>query len=208
MPRTPANLKGRIYDVDGSIISGATVILTHSSGTISKVSNSEGDYILNYGDLSSWIPGDSATITVTVSGKGTISETISMESGGTVFNLTLAETSDLTYTETLQNVHNLVFTLPVGFDGTKISNTNPLPVKVIDSSGANVNNSFKIARVYNASNQVLYFGRAVPGTDKSEAKWQIVKYTYSDNRPADTLFAGGSYAFDKVWDNRTSYSYS
>jgi len=62
--------------------------------------------------------------------------------------------------------------------------------------------------------QPLYVGEAAPGTLNSDAGWRIYKYEYvidpvSEDMLSGTVrYAGGSIAFDKVWDNRAEYEYS
>jgi len=60
----------------------------------------------------------------------------------------------------------------------------------------------------------LYYGEALPGTSNDYPGWRIYKYEFViDPTTRDTLsgtirYAGGSIAFDKVWDNRAEYEYS
>ena len=208
MAKENLQVKGIIFDIDGNKVEGATVSLIHSNGNLSLTSNSVGEYIFGLGDLSSFSIGDAITVTASKESKGTISETTVIESSGNTINLTLEETSNLDYTETDNNQHNLVFALPVSFDGSKITSANPLPVKIVDANGVNTNTQFITARSYNSNNQMEFLGKAVPGTGKGEAKWQILNYTYDGNKPEDILLSGGSDAFDKVWNNRSTYNYS
>ena len=128
MPTQSRLVKGKIYDVNGLVVASATVTLTHSSSSLSETSNSAGEYVFNLGDLSSYSVGDPITVTATKATKGTKSETENILEGGNTINITLEETSDLTYSETELNVHNLVFVVPTTFDGEKVTNSNPLPV--------------------------------------------------------------------------------
>ena len=130
MPSNPSQLSGKILNVGGIGVDGATVTLTHSSGTISIISNSPGEYILNLGDLSSWSAGDSAILTATKTSVGTKTQTITLASGGTVLNITLEETSGFTYVDKETKQQNLVMAMPVTFDGEKVTNSNPLPVNL------------------------------------------------------------------------------
>ena len=51
---------------------------------------------------------------------------------------------------------------------------------------------------------LVYLGKAVAGTDATDAAWQIKRY----NKSAGTMtFADDITTFTKTWDNRTSYSY-
>ena len=62
---------------------------------------------------------------------------------------------------------------------------------------------------YDASNNPIYIGDAVTGTATSAAAWRIKKITYdASNNPTGIQWADGSTKFDKVWDDRTTYSYS
>jgi hypothetical protein len=55
---------------------------------------------------------------------------------------------------------------------------------------------------------VIYIGLAVPGTAKSDAKWQIRKMTYSGSNMDQTLYANGNRLFNNVWNNRAALAYS
>jgi len=61
---------------------------------------------------------------------------------------------------------------------------------------------------YDGSGNVIYQGKARPGSLKSQAKWQIKKFTYSGSNLTDVQFAGGKDAFAYVWNDRNSLSYS
>lgn len=64
------------------------------------------------------------------------------------------------------------------------------------------------AIAYNASNLTEYIGYALPGTSKASARWLIKKLTYSGSYVTDIQFANGVIAFDQVWNDRASLSYS
>jgi len=62
---------------------------------------------------------------------------------------------------------------------------------------------------YNNKNLLEYQGWAEPGLSTSEPVWLIVKYNYNNkNLLVSITFAKGNNNFDKVWDNRESYTYS
>lgn len=67
---------------------------------------------------------------------------------------------------------------------------------------------YTIATAYSGGN-LIYVGKAAPGTAKSASFWQIMKLTYdiSDNL-TDIQWADGDKKFDNIWDNRASLSYS
>ena len=60
---------------------------------------------------------------------------------------------------------------------------------------------------YNASGDLEYMGKAVPGTATTEPKWQIQKLVYTDGNLTGIYFADGDMGFSKTWDQRESYSY-
>lgn len=68
---------------------------------------------------------------------------------------------------------------------------------------------YKPAYSYDSDDNLIYIGEALPGTSSSEPKWRIKKLIY-DSRGNVTYIetAFGSQLFDKIWDNRTEYSYS
>lgn len=62
----------------------------------------------------------------------------------------------------------------------------------------------------NSGQEVLYLGEADPGAATSAAKWRIRKFLYDSgtDNVSEINWASGNDKFDKVWDNRTTYSYS
>lgn len=53
-----------------------------------------------------------------------------------------------------------------------------------------------------------YHGLAYPGADKAAAVWQIKLVTYGADGDVSVTWADGNAAFDNIWDNRASLSYS
>ena len=51
---------------------------------------------------------------------------------------------------------------------------------------------------------LVYLGKALPGTATSDAGWQIKRYNKSAGHMS---FADDATTFTKIWDNRTSYGY-
>lgn len=58
--------------------------------------------------------------------------------------------------------------------------------------------------------EVLYLGEAEPGYATSVAKWRIKKFTYDSgtNNVSEVNWASGNDNFDKIWDDRATYTYS
>ena len=54
----------------------------------------------------------------------------------------------------------------------------------------------------------MYKGEAAVGTTDNQALWRIAKYVFGSDSDVTVTWASGNDAFDKVWDNRTGYSYS
>jgi len=62
---------------------------------------------------------------------------------------------------------------------------------------------------YDSSNNLEYLGRADYGTATSAATWHIRKFTYdSSNNLTDIETADGDDAFNNVWDDRATISFS
>jgi hypothetical protein len=66
----------------------------------------------------------------------------------------------------------------------------------------------KTALAYDGSSNIQYVGKALSPCATSEDCWQISKLTYSGSDITDVKWAGGTFAYVNVWDNRTSYVYS
>lgn len=62
---------------------------------------------------------------------------------------------------------------------------------------------------FDASNNPIYIGRAHQGSAKSAASWQIKKLTFNaSNLVTDIQYAAGDSAFNHIWNNRASLTYS
>jgi len=62
---------------------------------------------------------------------------------------------------------------------------------------------------YDANNNLIFLGDAIPGSVTSAAVWRIRKMTYdANNNITDIEWADGNSEFDNAWDDRTTLSYS
>lgn len=61
-------------------------------------------------------------------------------------------------------------------------------------------------RVEEVSATVTLVGEALPGTTDAQALWRIKKIDSSSI--VEVIWAEGSDEFNKVWDDRASYTYS
>lgn len=198
MPSTPYIVSGIVYTSKGSVASSKVRI----NYDIIATTNSEGKYQLDLANLTDgYTSGSSYTIeawdefdneyksdTITATGGGQTKdiylESRSTSQGKAVGQLTpviLRTTgdSDITIDNPL-----MVWTTP-----------RPLTKKMVNLS----------------SGQPQYISEASPGTPTSEAKWRIKKFIYGDGNtkpPTEELWANGNAKFNKIHDNRASYSYS
>jgi len=60
-------------------------------------------------------------------------------------------------------------------------------------------------RVDTVSSTILYLGESDPGSLESASVWRIQKIDLTTG--VSINFANGEKEFDKVWDNRTGYTY-
>ena len=71
---------------------------------------------------------------------------------------------------------------------------------------------FLAQRMENLSGgQPKYVGHAPPGSGTANPSWRIQYMEYDNGQnlpPTAVLFAGGKADFDKVWNDRATYSYS
>ena len=63
-------------------------------------------------------------------------------------------------------------------------------------------------RVDFINDNLLYVGEARAGSLTSAAVWQIRKVTIGTDGDIEEIFADGSADYTKIWDNRTSLTYS
>ena len=89
-----------------------------------------------------------------------------------------------------------------------VTTTNPLPVETVDANGNNTNSQYIVSQSYGSNGLIEFVGRTLPNTGKGEAKWQIKKLTYDGRKITDIQYAGGTNAFNQIWNNRASLSYS
>ena len=132
MPVTPHLVSGRVFDIYGNILEGASVSLTHKTrGSLSAVlTGSDGKYVLNLSKLDSqWVTGESITLIASKTAEGTkiVTTTISGP-GGQIVDITLAETSDWVYDILVQDRTFLNMVIPLHYDGEKVTRSRPLPV--------------------------------------------------------------------------------
>ena len=62
-------------------------------------------------------------------------------------------------------------------------------------------------RLIDVEGSYTYVGEALPGTGEAEAKWRI-KRIEEIGDDFNILWANGEATFDKIWNDRVSYTYS
>jgi len=66
----------------------------------------------------------------------------------------------------------------------------------------------QVAISYDASGRTEYVGKALAGKASSGADWQIQKLVYdASGRVTNVYFADDSTDYNKIWDNRSTYTY-
>lgn len=63
-------------------------------------------------------------------------------------------------------------------------------------------------KVDEEDSNTIYVGYAVPGSASNAAKWMLFKVSRSGNVSTISWAEGNCKKFDKIWDNRASYTYS
>lgn len=165
---------------DGSLIGDSlTVTLTHSSGTLTETTNSDGVYLMNLADLDSFSDGDSFTIVVT-----TITETDEDQ-------------------ERAHKAAKAMKVIPVDQRGDEYTLDYPIPVNVI---GGVIRIGTKVEKLMvDDTGTVTYLGYAPPGSSLTATVWKIKRVT---NASGNTEWADGNGEYDNGWSNRTNITYS
>ena len=109
-------------------------------------------------------------------------------------------------------------------DGLPISSDNPLPVTQAGAGAGGLStsdnqiiqiaqldellslNKAQAVRLDEVSPTLFYVGKASAGTLDGDAAWQIIRYTQI-GAVLKAEFAGGTDAFDKVWNDRLTLTY-
>lgn len=78
----------------------------------------------------------------------------------------------------------------------------------IKPTAVEVHNNYTIALDYDGSNNMIYVGKATLGSSKSAAVWSIRKFTYDGNNNLTDIQWANDGAFNNIWNNRVSISYS
>ena len=60
---------------------------------------------------------------------------------------------------------------------------------------------------YSGGSNPIYVGESMPGSSPASSKWKIYKLTYSGTNVVIKAWANGSKKFDKIWDDRATYTY-
>ncbi|MHA1827941.1 MAG: carboxypeptidase-like regulatory domain-containing protein [Candidatus Heimdallarchaeaceae archaeon] len=197
MPVDSHLVRGRVYDIYGVALEGATVILTHvpSNETITQTTDTKGDYIINLSSLSSWSVGDSLSIAANKTGEGTKTETTTVSTGAAqTQNLTLAEEETVEGTASFNNSRAIINkSILVGYDKRDINRSNRLPV-----SNEDVFDKYQPSDE-DAGGDPSYFGFL----DRN-GNWYIQQYNVANGT---FRYVKGSSNYQTNWTNRTSLSY-
>jgi hypothetical protein len=100
-------------------------------------------------------------------------------------------------------------TIDVSIIGQDINNQTTLRQIQVDGNGMvqTTSEGYKV-RVEYSGGVPLYAGFALPGTLTSATGWAIRKMTAVGDNITATDWASGTTKFDKVWDDRATYTYS
>ena len=66
----------------------------------------------------------------------------------------------------------------------------------------------KYTKLLDKVGTITYIGEADPGSAEGAAVWRISRFDETLDPDVEIKWADGTADFDKVWDNRASYSYS
>ena len=201
-PITPYLISGKARDIYNNLLSSGIVTLDHTAilPQLSTNINSAGEYALNLSKLNSqWSKGDSIAIKTTISGKGRVvlNTTIKNLGGGQTENLALEQTSDINYEPVnMEDRRDLLISVPVLFDGTKVSEIYPLPVLSMNESPLG---NYRLSD-QDINGTIKYYGYV----DRN-GNWYIAK---NDGSDGSWRFIKGSSDYPTNWANRASLEYN
>ena len=123
-----------VKGLDSSVLEGATVTVSKGDDSLdSQITNSAGEAIFNIGNFSSWSVGDEISIFATKTGVGRKTQELVLTDRPQIVNIQLEQTSKFIIGENEEtNTYPLTFAMLVDFQGNKITDVNPLPIKFVD----------------------------------------------------------------------------
>ena len=187
---------GIVSNSQGNIISNAQLNVKTSIGEKSFFTDSNGLFLYDLAEIG-YAVGETVTVNVTEPFNNEIQTQTYVVTGSfleeditTELRTRVEKISELQ----TQNVLHSVGKKP-------ITPENPLSVTIDDTE------LFEERRAYNSSGQLEFIGESAPGGENSKTVWRIHKRTYVSNRLTKIAWANFNAKFNKIWNNRTTYSY-
>ncbi len=195
MPQTPYPVSGTVFTSRGTVENSIVRI----NSDIQVSTDSKGNFLLDLANMSeNYSDGESYIIEAWDSFNNEyISDTITVTGGSQTKNLFLIERD----TAEGDEIRRLTPIILKTIGNKNISLNNPLIIQTMDKPLSK--KMFKVP----GTNKTEYICEAVPGTPSTASKWRIKKLFYSGNFVNNILWANGNAEFDKIADNRGSYSY-
>ncbi len=195
MPLHSHIISGHVYDIYGNNVDGATVVLTHTTGTLPATS-SKGEYQFNLGKLSSWSIGNELSITANKTGEGSKTETVIVSSGGgQVVNITLAE-EETVIGDVVSDMAKINKAMLVSYDKRDINRSNRLPVDTQEP-----------LREYRPADQDTNAAVRYYGFVDRFGNWYIRKDDTTDRANTSFRYARGSSDYATNWTGRADIAY-
>lgn len=82
------------------------------------------------------------------------------------------------------------------------------PVAIIEMTGNLAIGRYTTMMDYDVNGNLVYIGISRAGWTTADPQWFIKKLTWSGNNLASMTCASGDINFNKIWDQRSSYTYS
>jgi len=187
---------GYIRNSLNGIIANASLVVETSVGNKHYTSNSDGIYLFDLAEIG-YADGETVKIDVTEPFNNELKNHTFVVSG-------FSNNEDISLSVRTTAVNT------TGYSPKSIIHTignKPVTSENLFPTQAYIPQYDQMRSAVSGSTRPEYVGDAAPGTKTSVAKWRIKKIGYSGNASVSTLFAGGTAEFDKIWDNRASYSY-
>lgn len=191
-------ISGKVRDIFGNILEGATVTVTHddikSANPLDDTTNAQGEYSINLSGLSEqWVAGEGIKIlgSKTAEGRKTITTTIST-GGGQTHNFNLDETSDFDFElqPDLQDRYAFSMVMFVHYDGLQVTRLRPLPVQTENPLDG-----------YHPTDDDVSGNTQYTGYTDRFGNWYIQRYNSSNGQ---YRYARGSSDYTTNWDNRST----
>ncbi len=199
----PYVLSGHVYDINEVALESAkvTAVNLRTGESVEDTTNAQGEYIMDLANLKTAYADKDIIYMQAISVLGDILKfaehrfEVKITDGVHERELYLSATTPRAFANTTSR-SELVLANSEHDDSNQAKRT------------ITVEKTYTQRLSYGTNNMIKYQGWAKPGTSAGEPGWRIRKLSYTGNYTIRIEWADGNDKFDKIWNDRNSYTFS